>query len=70
MNENCFMGQAWPDILGVMILVGYLVKDRNKTSEDYLVAGRSGGLFTIRERSPPASWAEAYLSGPLEKCSP
>ncbi len=29
----------------VMILVGYLVKDRIKTSEDYLVAGRSFGLF-------------------------
>lgn len=31
--------------LGMMILIGYLVKDRIKTSDDYLVAGRSFGLF-------------------------
>ncbi len=54
MNENLLYGAGLAGYLGVMILVGYLVKDRNKTSEDYLVAGRSFGLF--------------YNSGTLTAC--
>ncbi len=45
MGENLLYGLGLGAYMGVMILIGYLVKDRIKTSEDYLVAGRSFGLF-------------------------
>ena len=45
MSEDLLYGLGLGAYMGLMILVGYLVKDRIKTSEDYLVAGRSFGLF-------------------------
>lgn len=45
MSQNLLYGLGLAAYMGCMILVGYLVKNRIKTSEDYLVAGRSFGLF-------------------------
>lgn len=45
MNSDILYGAGLAGYLGLMILVGYLVKDKIKTSEDYLVAGRSFGVF-------------------------
>ncbi|MBQ4133512.1 MAG: hypothetical protein IJD04_07265 [Desulfovibrionaceae bacterium] len=45
MGSDILYGLGLAAYMGVMILVGYLVKDRIKTSEDYLVGGRSFGLF-------------------------
>ena len=45
MGQDLLYGLGLGAYMLVMILVGYLVKDRIKTSEDYLVAGRSFGLF-------------------------
>ena len=54
MSENLIYGGGLAFYLGLMVLIGYLVKDRIKTSEDYLVGGRSFGLF--------------YNSGTLAAC--
>ena len=54
MSENIIYGGGLAFYLGLMVLIGYLVKDRIKTSEDYLVGGRSFGLF--------------YNSGTLAAC--
>ena len=54
MGDNFIYGAGLACYLGLMILIGYLVKNRIKTSEDYLVAGRSFGLF--------------YNSGTLAAC--
>lgn len=45
MSHDLMYGLGLGGYMGIMILIGYLVKDRIKTSEDYLVAGRSFGLF-------------------------
>lgn len=45
MSQDLLYGLGLGGYMGVMILVGYLVKNKIKTSEDYLVAGRSFGLF-------------------------
>ena len=45
MGVDILYGLGLAAYLGLMIFVGYLVKDRIKTSDDYLVAGRSFGLF-------------------------
>ena len=54
MSENLIYGGGLAFYLGLMVLIGYLAKDRIKTSEDYLVGGRSFGLF--------------YNSGTLAAC--
>ena len=54
MSENFIYGGGLAFYLALMVLIGYLVKDRIKTSEDYLVGGRSFGLF--------------YNSGTLTAC--
>ena len=54
MTDNLIYGAGLSLYLGLMILIGYLVKNRIKTSEDYLVGGRSFGLF--------------YNSGTLAAC--
>lgn len=45
MGQDLLYGLGLGAYMLVMVLVGYLVKDKIKTSEDYLVAGRSFGLF-------------------------
>lgn len=54
MEDNFIYGAGLSAYLGLMILIGYLVKNRIKTSEDYLVGGRSFGMF--------------YNSGTLAAC--
>ena len=54
MDNNFIYGAGLAAYLGLMVLIGYLVKNRIKTSEDYLVGGRSFGLF--------------YNSGTLAAC--
>ena len=54
MDNNLIYGGGLAAYLGLMVLIGYLVKNRIKTSEDYLVGGRSFGLF--------------YNSGTLAAC--
>ena len=54
MTNNIIYGAGLSFYLGLMVLIGYLVKNRIKTSEDYLVGGRSFGLF--------------YNSGTLAAC--
>ena len=54
MTDNLIYGAGLSLYLGLMVLIGYLVKNRIKTSEDYLVGGRSFGLF--------------YNSGTLAAC--
>lgn len=53
-SENFVYGGGLAFYLALMVLIGYLMKDRIKTSEDYLVGGRSFGLF--------------YNSGTLAAC--
>ena len=45
MSQNLLYGLGLGAYMGIMVLIGYLVKDKIKTSEDYLVAGRSFGVF-------------------------
>ena len=54
MTDNLIYGAGLSLYLALMVLIGYLVKNRIKTSEDYLVGGRSFGLF--------------YNSGTLAAC--
>jgi SSS family solute:Na+ symporter len=45
MSENTLYIAGIALYLGLMVYIGYLVRNKIKTSEDYLVAGRSFGLF-------------------------
>ena len=54
MSESFIYGGGLTFYLALMVIIGYMMKDRIKTSEDYLVGGRSFGLF--------------YNSGTLAAC--
>ena len=55
MTDNLIYGAGLSLYLALMVLIGYLVKNRIKTSEDYLVGGRSFGLFYNSALWPPVS---------------